>query len=162
MLHKSINMIKQARIALIFFLFFLIACKQDEKPVSKQDVLVANRDTTADPSNDFFTYANGGWIKKNPIPGDQGSWTIGHLVGEENLKRLREISEKADSLNAAKGTVEQKIGDFWSTATDSVKIEEQGLKPLQPYLDKIAAITDVKSLVATKHILSVVKARLRC
>ena len=57
-------MIKQARIALIFFLFFLIACKQDEKPVSKQDVLVANRDTTADPSNDFFMYANGGWIKK--------------------------------------------------------------------------------------------------
>ena len=149
MLHKSINMIKQARIALIFFLFFLIACKQDEKPVSKQDVLVANRDTTADPSNDFFMYANGGWIKKNPIPGDQGSWTIGHLVVEENLKRLREISEKADSLNAAKGTVEQKIGDFWSTAMDSVKIEEQGLKPLQPYLDKIAAITDVKSLVAT-------------
>lgn len=149
MLHKSINMIKQARIALIFFLFFLIACKQDEKPVSKQDVLVANRDTTADPSNDFFMYANGGWIKKNPIPGDQGSWTIGHLVVEENLKRLREISEKADSLNAAKGTVEQKIGDFWSTAMDSVKIEEQGLKPLQPFLDKIAAITDVKSLVAT-------------
>ena len=141
MLHKSINMIKQARIALIFFLFFLIACKQDEKPVSKQDVLVANRDTTADPSNDFFMYANGGWIKKNPIPGDQGSWTIGHLVVEENLKRLREISEKADSLNAAKGTVEQKIGDFWSTAMDSVKIEEQGLKPLQPYLNKIAAIT---------------------
>jgi putative endopeptidase len=58
-------------------------------------------------------------------------------VVEENLKRLREISEKADSANAAKGTTEQKIGDFWATAMDSAKIEQQGLKPLQPYLDKI-------------------------
>jgi putative endopeptidase len=65
------------------------------------------------------------------------------------LKRLREISEKADSANAAKGTVEQKIGDFWATAMDSVKIEQRGLQPLQPYLDKIAAINDIKSLVAT-------------
>ena len=142
-------MIKQARVALIVFIFLFIACKQKEKPLLKQDVLVTNRDTTTDPSKDFFMYANGGWIKKNPIPGDQGSWTIGHLVVEENLKRLRQISEKADSANAAKGSTEQKIGDFWSTAMDSAKIEQQGLKPLQPYLDKISAITDAKSLIAT-------------
>jgi putative endopeptidase len=116
---------------------------------TKKDVLAANLDTTVNPSQDFFMYANGGWIKNNPIPAAYGSWSIGNLVIEENLKRLREISEKADSAKAASGTSQQKIGDFWATGMDSAKIEQQGLKPLQPYFNKINTITDVKSLVAT-------------
>lgn len=116
---------------------------------NKADVLAVNMDTTVAPSQDFFLYANGGWIKGNPIPGDQGSWSIGNLVIEENLKRLREISEKAASAKAAEGSSEQKIGDFWATAMDSNRIEHQGLTPLQPYLAKIDAIRDVPSLVNT-------------
>ncbi len=115
----------------------------------RKDALMANVDSSVSPSQDFFLYANGGWIKANPIPGDQGSWGIGNLVVEENLSRLRSISEKAATANAAAGSNEQKIGDFWSTAMDSAKIEQQALQPLKAYLDKIAAITDVKSLVAT-------------
>jgi putative endopeptidase len=116
---------------------------------SKKDVLVSNMDSTVSPGQDFFLYANGGWVKANPIPGDQGSWGIGNMVIEENLSRLRTISEKAATANAAQGSSEQKIGDFWSVAMDSAKIEQQGLEPLQPYLAKIAAITDVNSLVRT-------------
>src|SRR6478672_2815782 len=116
---------------------------------SKKDVLAANVDSTVDPSQDFFMYANGAWIKANPIPAAYGAWSIGNLVIEENLRRLREISEKADSAKAAAGTAQQKIGDFWATGMDSARIESQGLSPLQPYFDKINAITDVKSLVAT-------------
>jgi putative endopeptidase len=123
--------------------------ENNDSVVHTRDALTLNMDTTVSPSQDFFLYANGGWIKKNPIPGDQGGWGIGNLVIEENLKRLRTISEKADSAHAAKGTPEQKIGDFWATAMDSVKIEQQGLQPLQPYLDKINAVTDTKSLIAT-------------
>src|SRR5690348_13709415 len=67
----------------------------------KNDILASDRDTTVDPSNDFFLYANGGWIKKNPIPGEQSSWGIGNLVIEENLKRLRAISEEAAHKNGA-------------------------------------------------------------
>lgn len=127
-----------------------VSCKtKSKKEAEKPDVLVTNLDTTINPSDDFFQYANGGWIKKNPIPGEQSSWGIGNLVVEENLKRLREISENAAKAKAAKGTPEQKIGDFWSVAMDSAKIENEGLKPLQPLLDKVNAISDVKSLVAT-------------
>ncbi len=128
------------------------ACNNPDKTAStatKADVLAANMDTTVNPGDDFFDYANGGWVKKNPIPGEQSSWGIGNLVIEENLKRLREISEKAAASNAAKGTSDQKIGDFWTTAMDSAKIEADGLKPIQPLLDKVNAITDAKSLVAT-------------
>ena len=116
---------------------------------NKADVLAGNMDKSVSPSQDFFLYANGGWIKNNPIPAAYGSWGIGNLVIEENLKRLREISEKAATANAAKGSSEQKIGNFWAAAMDSTKIEQQGLQPLQSYLDKINKITDVKSLVAT-------------
>jgi putative endopeptidase len=124
------------------------SCKT-KTTVKKEDVLAVNIDSTVSPGQDFFEYANGGWIRKNPIPGEQSSWGIGNLVIEENLKRLREISEKSAAANAAKGTAEQKIGDFWTMAMDSAKIEADGLKPLQPWLDKVNAITDLKSLVST-------------
>ncbi|HEV8507530.1 MAG TPA: M13 family metallopeptidase [Chitinophagaceae bacterium] len=116
---------------------------------TKKDFLAENLDTTVSPAADFFQYANGGWIKKNPIPNDQATWGIGNLVNEENLNRLKGINEKAATANAAKGTADQKIGDFWKTAMDSTKIEQLGLKPLQPWFDKINAITDVKSLITT-------------
>src|SRR5215203_3488550 len=116
---------------------------------NKPDVLAVNMDTTVSPSQDFFMYANGGWIKNNPIPADQGGWSIGNLVVEENLNRLRQISEKAATAGAAEGSTEQKIGDFWTSGMDSVKIEQQGLTPLKAYLDQINAITDMKSLIST-------------
>lgn len=113
----------------------------------KPDILAADIDSTVKPGDDFFDYANGGWIKRNPIPADQSSWGIGNLVIEENLKRLREISEKSAATNAAKGSNDQKIGDFWAMAMDSSKIETDGLKPIQPLLDKLNAVTDIKSLM---------------
>jgi putative endopeptidase len=130
----------------------IISCNSNDKTatsIEKPDILAANLDSTVSPGADFFDYANGGWIKRNPIPADQSSWSIGHLVIEENLKRLREISEKAASVNAAKGSNDQKIGDFWSMAMDSTKIEADGLKPIQPLLDKLNAVSDVKSLIST-------------
>ncbi|MBI5857336.1 MAG: M13 family metallopeptidase [Sphingobacteriales bacterium] len=122
---------------------------KSDKEAKKQDVLAANMDTTVNPGDDIFQYANGGWIKNNPIPDEQSSWGIANLVIEENLKRLREISEDAAKSNAGKGTDEQKIGDFWSTGMDSARIEADGLKPLQSLLDKVNSISDVKSLLST-------------
>ena len=127
---------------------FIVSCG-NKTATPKPDILAANLDSSVKPGEDFFEYANGGWLKKNPIPGEQSSWGIGNLVIEENLKRLKEISEKAAASNAAKGSNDQKIGDFWSMAMDSAKIEADGLKPIQPLLDKVNAITDVKSLLTT-------------
>jgi putative endopeptidase len=142
-------MIKQL-LACFTLAAILISCNsKDEKKETKADILFSSLDTAVRPSDDFFEYANGGWIKKNPIPNEQSSWGIGNLVFEENLRRTREISEEAAKSGASKGSNEQKIGDFWSSGMDSVKIENDGLKHLQPYLDKINAITDIKSLLAT-------------
>ncbi|HMK04368.1 MAG TPA: M13 family metallopeptidase [Ferruginibacter sp.] len=133
---------------------WVISCNSSDQNTStitasttKPDILLANLDSTITPGADFFDYANGGWIKRNPIPNEQSSWGIGHLVVEENMKRLREISEKAAAANAAKGSNDQKIGDFWTTGMDSTKIEADGLKPIQSLLDKLNAVTDTKALM---------------
>ena len=133
----------------VLAIFLATSCNNKKDNVSKPDFVASNIDSTIDPSTDFFEYANGNWIKHNPIPGEQSSWGIGNLVIEENTRRLREISEKAAAANDKSGTANQKIGDFWTTAMDSEKIEKDGLNPIKPLLDKINAINDIKSLVIT-------------
>src|SRR5947209_147033 len=71
---------------------------------AKPDALAVNMDSSISPSQNFFLFADGGWIKRNPIPGDQGSWGIGNLVVEENLERLRQISIKAAAAKATSGS----------------------------------------------------------
>lgn len=125
-----------------------VACKNEGKQeAAKGDILVANMDTTVNPADDFFEYANGGWIKANPIPGDETGWGIANLVQEELYKRLLHINEEALKKNAKSGT-DQQIGDFWYSAMDTVSIEKEGINPLKPELDKIHALTDAKALMA--------------
>ena len=85
----------------------LYSCSNKENNPIKPDVVLINIDSTVKPENDFFDFANGGWIKNNPIPEEQSSWGIGNLVMEENMKRLREISEKAAQNKDKKGSANQ-------------------------------------------------------
>jgi putative endopeptidase len=132
-------------------IYFLLACKHTPSASlesDKPDFVFNNLDTTVSPAQDFFQYANGGWIKNNPIPSDQSGWGIGNLVMEENIKRLRQISETAAAKNiASPGTPDQMIGDFWSSGMDSTKIEKDGLTYLKPYLDQIDHVKDISSLM---------------
>lgn len=132
---------------IIFLSGFFTHCKNSSS--SKPDVLASHLDTTVSPADDFFAYAHGGWIKANPIPGELSSWGIANLVIEENLSRLRLICERSASAKPKEGSEQQKIGDYWTVAMDSSKIEADGLKPLQPWLDKINGIKDISSLVST-------------
>lgn len=113
----------------------------------KADILASNVDSTVKPGDDFFLYANGGWIKKTPIPASESGWSIGNLVMEENYSRLRKINEDAVAAKAADGTVTQKIADFWQSAMDSTALDKAGLSSLQADFDKIKAITDANSLM---------------
>ena len=94
----------------IFTIAVLASCHSKNETVIKPDFVASNIDSSVNPADDFFEYANGNWIKNNPIPGEQSSWGIGNLVIEENAKRLREISEKAATSSDKKGSANQKIG----------------------------------------------------
>jgi putative endopeptidase len=104
------------------------------------DFLAANLDTTVSPAVDFFQYANGGWLKRHPIPASEASWGIGNEVREQLYVNLRQINEQSAAATAAPGSDAQKIGDFWATAMDTVKLEQQGIHPLDAELARIDAI----------------------
>ncbi|MEP7079826.1 MAG: M13 family metallopeptidase [Ginsengibacter sp.] len=124
----------------------MFSCKTKETE-NKQDVFANNIDTSVRPGEDFFMYANGKWIKDNEIPAAESGWGIGQVVINENLQRLRDISEEASKEQAPKGSSSQKIGDFWAAAMDSAAIEKQGLKYAQPYIDQINSISDKNSFL---------------
>lgn len=125
----------------------LFSCNTNKETNIKPDVLAANLDTTIKPSADFFAYSNGGWIKKNPIPSEESGWGIGYVVNEENQKRLKDISESAALDPGIKGSASQMIGDFWTAAMDSINIEKEGTGKLQPYIDKIKSIRNLKDFL---------------
>ncbi|PYO79830.1 MAG: M13 family peptidase, partial [Gemmatimonadetes bacterium] len=104
------------------------------------DFLAANLDTTVSPAVDFFQYANGGWLKRHPIPASEAAWGIGNEVREQLYVNLRQINEQSAATTGAPGTDAQKIGDFWATAMDTVKIDQQGIHPLDAELARIDAI----------------------
>ena len=117
----------------------------------KPDILYAALDTTVAPGDDFFAYANGTWIKNNPIPASESNMGIGKKVQDEIYARLRQTSIEAADAKATTGSNQQKIGDFWATGMDSVKADKLGATPLKPELDRIAAmksVAEVPSVVA--------------
>ena len=122
---------------------FLAACSPSVTTSSapaKTDFLRANIDTTVDPGQDFFQYANGGWLKRNPIPNSESAWGIGNIVREQLYLNLRQINEQAAAAANANGTDQQKIGDFWATAMDTARAEQLGIHPLDAELARIDAI----------------------
>jgi putative endopeptidase len=112
-----------------------------------QDPLVQNLDPAVSPGTDFFKYACGSWLAKNPIPAAERGWGIANLVREETYRQLIGICQAAAKSGAARGTSEQKVGDFWATAMDSAAADAQGAAPLKPYLDQIAAIRTRRDLL---------------
>jgi len=97
----------------------------------------------------FYQYANGGWLAANPIPAAYPSWGVGNVLNEKNRDVLHDILEAAaKNTTAAKGSSEQKVGDYYSSCMDEAKIESEGLKPLAEEFARIAAVKDKKTLEA--------------
>ncbi|MEO6669346.1 MAG: M13 family metallopeptidase [Ferruginibacter sp.] len=123
------------------------AKKEAPAAASKNDILAMNIDSTVKPGDDFFMYANGGWMKRTAIPGSESSWGIGNLVQDEIYARLRKINDDAVKENAAPGSTSQKIGDFWKSAMDSASIDAARLTPLQNDFNTVTAITNPRQLI---------------
>ncbi len=109
----------------------------------------ANLDRTCAPCTDFNQFANGGWMAKNPIPAAYPSWGVFNEVAERNREILHQILEDAaKDPAAARGSSEQKVGDYYGSCKDTSKIDSEGLEPLQPELDRIRQIANTTDLEA--------------
>jgi len=139
---------KNILIISFFSAFLTISC--NKKELQFEDPLITNRDTTVSPSEDFFHYANGGWFKKHPIPNSESSNGIFRMIGDTINAQIKDICEKSSkNTEAAKGSNEQKIGDFYASGMDTLSIEKLGLKPLSSEFNRIDAINDIPSLMNT-------------
>ncbi len=95
---------------------------------------LANLDTTCAPGVDFYQYATGGWQKANPLTDEYSRFGSFDVLGENNLKRLRDLVEEIASAENEPGSLEARLALFYNTAMDSTKLNETGLETLKVFL----------------------------
>ncbi|MFZ0310562.1 MAG: M13 family metallopeptidase [Candidatus Sulfotelmatobacter sp.] len=103
-------------------------------------------DKTLNPCDDFYKYACNKWIAANPIPADQVYWSTGSGLELWNDTVLRETLEASSKNDPQRSPVQKKIGDYWAACMDESGIEAAGLKPLQPELERIAALKSKREI----------------
>ena len=105
-------------------------------------------DRSVKPGQDFYGYANGGWLKTASIPAGKTSLDIRAMLAEKNNQRVSDLIRDAAATRSSAGTVLQKVGDYYATFMDQNAIDANGFAPLADRLARIAAITDNRSLSA--------------
>ncbi|MEO8710733.1 MAG: M13 family metallopeptidase [Parafilimonas sp.] len=111
----------------------------------------ANMDLSVKPGDNFYLYANGTWLKDNPVPSSKTRWGSFDALRQTSLDRLKLLTQNAaDSV--AKNSLYQRVGDLYAAAMDSSALDKLGYTPIKPELDKLAALTnkdDVLKEIAT-------------
>ena len=116
---------------------------------------MSNLDTAASPCDDFYQFAVGGWLKDNPVPSTESRWSSFNVLNDANEAKQKEIlTEFAANENAERGSMEQLLGDFYSSAMDSAAANEKGIKPLKEQLNKIESISSKEEYIKASAELS--------
>ncbi len=105
-------------------------------------------DSSTRPQDDFFTYANGGWLKKAVIPPSQYAWGAFFSLGDQSLADIHGIMDSLSKrTDLQKGSIEQQVADLYASIMDSATIESKGFDPLKEDLGRIDGIKDVKGII---------------
>src|SRR2546425_11432603 len=130
-------------------IFLLAALALSGQVSPRSGIDRANLDPACKPCTDFWRYANGGWLYKNPIPARFSKWGTFDVLAEANSERLRAILEAAsENTSAPPDSNERKLGDFYASCMNTVAIDARGAGPIQADLDRISAVHSVKDLGA--------------
>jgi putative endopeptidase len=127
-------------------LSILAAFAQQAPAPETHGIVVANLDRSVKPGDDFYRFANGGWIKRTEIPPDRAAVDVFTKLGDLSNKRTHDLIEEIAKSNAAAGSGERKVADLFNSYMNEAAIEAKGMSPLKPHLDAIAAIHDKKEL----------------
>jgi putative endopeptidase len=116
-------------------------------------------DTTVSPRTNFFAYANGSWVKENPVPNDKSRWASFDELQQRNWHLIKAILEEASSgpagpADTAIAKAQRLVGDFYAAAMDTNRVEQLKLRPIQNDLDQLDAIQgpeDAARLIGDWH-----------
>jgi putative endopeptidase len=133
---------------LLFFIpmVLLAACQSNNVKVPALDP--TDMDLSVAPGENFYLYANGGWMEKNPLKPEYARFGSFDVLREKNVEDLNALFSEMTKLTPEPGTVEQKIVDLYKQGLDSVRLNEEGAAPLKKYLDELYAVPDKKALAA--------------
>ena len=108
----------------------------------------ANMDLTVKPGDNFYEYANGIWMKNNPVPAKETRWGSFNELRDFNINAVKSIVEDAAAdKSAPAGSVKKRVGDFYAAAMDSLTIEKLGYTPIKADLAKISKIKDLQGII---------------
>ena len=113
---------------------------------SKSGLVEANFDKSVRPSDVFYQFATGGWQKKHPLPAAYSRFGSFDQLAEDNNKRINTILGELQKKTYKKGTMEQKLSDFYKLAMDADRRNKEGIKPVKPLLDEMEAAKTKKDL----------------
>lgn len=102
-------------------------------------IKMSNLDKTAKPQDDFYQFATGGWQRLNPLPAAYSRFGSFDQLQENNSKRINSILSELQKKTYKTGTTEQKLSDFYKLAMDSVRRNQDGVKPVMPLLNEMEA-----------------------
>ena len=106
----------------------------------------AGMDSAVAPGDDFYEYANGGWMKATPIPADKPRYGAAGILDELTRQQTIALIQGAGKAETGSSAESRKVADFYAAFMDEAGIEAKGLAPLKPALDAIAAIGDRQAL----------------
>ena len=131
----------------------LVGCSGDK--ALKSGIDLSDLDTTAVAGDDFYQYACGGWMQKNPLPAAYSRYGSFDVLGEENNKRINGILDELLTKEFAQGSPEQKLADLYKLAMDSTRRDNEGVNPLKPLLDRMEAAQTTDELFTIQKELAV-------
>ncbi len=158
------------RYTLFFFtlitgIFLMAGCKNGPQSGIKPDALAMHIDSTVNPGDDFFLFANGKWFNENPVPPTEQNNGLWQLIRDTINAQIRNICESSAGLkDEPKGSNKQKIGDFFFSGMDSVSLNRKGISELKEYLmriddvknfDGLAQVTALIHMISSSPMLSI-------
>lgn len=133
------KLIRAGAIPLFLLIVTLPAFAQKDEAKMKY-IDPSNMDLSVKPGDNFYLYANGNWLKNNPVPASKTRWGSFDVLRQSSLDKLKLLTTEA-AANTSKNSVYQRVGDFYTSSMDTVAIDKLGYTPIKPELDRLAAIT---------------------
>jgi putative endopeptidase len=122
------------------------AMTQAADPAAQPMALSAGMDTSIQPGDDFYAYANGSWLKATSIPADRSSFGAFAQLRDLSQQRVADLIRETAASAPATGSAARQVADYYTSVMDEIAIEKKGLSPLQPTLRQIHAIADRRNL----------------